>query len=88
MTPVRDQAACGGCWAFAISEVIGDRLGALGCSRGVMSPQDLISCDSLDAGCNGGNFDTAWDWVTENGITTDECITFKSTKGKVPQCPE
>ncbi|KAA6378550.1 MAG: putative cathepsin B2 cysteine protease, partial [Streblomastix strix] len=86
MTPVRDQATCGGCWAFAISEVIGDRLGALGCSRGVMSPQDLISCDSLDAGCNGGNFDTAWDWATENGITTDECITFKSTKGKVPQC--
>ncbi|KAA6362172.1 MAG: putative cathepsin B2 cysteine protease, partial [Streblomastix strix] len=51
---VRDQGDCGACWAFSIAENIGNRLGILKCSRGFMSPQDLISCNDFGSGCKGG----------------------------------
>jgi cathepsin B len=43
--PVRDQAQCGSCWAFAAAETVGDRVGIAGGASQVYSPQDLVSCD-------------------------------------------
>jgi C1A family cysteine protease len=44
--PVRDQGACGSCWAFAVAETTGDRVGIEGLESAVYSPQDLVSCDN------------------------------------------
>jgi cathepsin B len=44
----------------------------------VLSPQDLISCDSTDMGCDGGYLPNAWDYLEEFGIVTDECMPYVS----------
>ena len=85
--PVRDQESCGGCWAFATAETAGDRLGILGCGKGNLSPQDLISCDYLDSGCNGGSSPTAFTYLTYVGITTETCLPYASASGIAPSCP-
>jgi len=85
--PVRDQASCGSCWAFAQSESAGNRFSIKGCGKGMMSPQDLVSCDKSDSGCNGGSGPTSSKWVATNGITTDACLPYTSGSGRVAACP-
>ena len=54
--PVRDQGHCGGCWAFAITGVLSDRLciHSKGQIKVDLSPEHLISCASvMTDGCNG-----------------------------------
>jgi cathepsin B len=52
--PIRNQARCGSCWAFAASETLSDRFCVAGQDVGVLSPQYLVSCDNTDYGCQGG----------------------------------
>jgi cathepsin B len=85
--PVRDQAACGSCWAFAASESTGDRVGIEGLPSAVYSPQDLVSCDTNDYGCGGGYVDVSWNYILENGLALDDCIPYTSGDGSEPPCP-
>jgi cathepsin B len=86
--PVRDQGNCGSCWAFAVAETVGDRVGiAAGKSNGVYSPQDLISCDFNNYGCDGGYVDYSWDYVLQNGLALEACIPYTSGDGSEPPCP-
>eukprot|EP00770_Monocercomonoides_exilis_P000681 MONOS_672.1-p1 / transcript=MONOS_672.1 / gene=MONOS_672 / organism=Monocercomonoides_exilis_PA203 / gene_product=cathepsin B5 cysteine protease / transcript_product=cathepsin B5 cysteine protease / location=Mono_scaffold00011:115719-116537(+) / protein_length=272 / sequence_SO=supercontig / SO=protein_coding / is_pseudo=false len=87
LVPVRNQGSCGSCWAHAVSEVAGNKLNIAGCSRGVLSVQDLVSCDKIDRGCNGGLPPTSWSHVKSKGITTEDCLPYVSGNGRVPQCP-
>jgi len=57
--PIRDQAQCGSCWAFGSTEALSDRF----CINGkdvVLSPQDIVSCDYNNYGCDGGYLSLAW----------------------------
>lgn len=50
-TPVKDQGYCGSCWAFSVTEQLeSDSMRTLGTDY-ILSPQQLVSCDSSDAGC-------------------------------------
>jgi len=86
---IRDQAQCGSCWAFAGSEVLSDRMciATKGEVNKVLSPQDMVSCDKADFGCQGGYLDKLWDYMVETGIVTDACFPYVSMQGKVPPCP-
>ena len=57
-----------------------------GCGVGHLAPQDLVSCDPLDAGCNGGNTLLAWTHMKYTGITTEECMPYVSGNASVPIC--
>ena len=88
--PVRDQGSCGGCWAFAASEVLSDRFCIASNAEskaGVLSPQDLISCDvgKYTFGCEGGVPEYAWKYLTATGISTDACEPFIGNNTEV--CP-
>lgn len=85
--PVRNQNNCGSCWAFALTGMMSDRFDILGCSKGVLSPQDLVSCDTLDKGCNGGKFTTSLQWSISHGITTENCLPYTSGGGVAQSCP-
>jgi cathepsin B len=84
--PIRDQASCGSCWAFGASEALSDRFCIAGGVNTVLSPQDMVSCDSSDMGCNGGYLNKAWSYLTTTGIVTDACMPYSSGKGVTGKC--
>merc|ERR1712127_48466 len=86
--PIRDQSACGSCWAFSASEVLSDRVAiASGKSSPVLSAKDLVSCDKSDEGCNGGMLPHAWHYLVGTGIVTDTCMPYTAGGGRAERCP-
>ena len=87
--PIRDQGQCGSCWAFAASEVLSDRfcIKTNGNTNVVLSPQDLVSCDHSDFGCQGGMLDSSWKYLVNTGIVSDECLPYSSGDGSSAECP-
>jgi len=88
--PIRDQAHCGSCWAFAATETLSDRfcIASNGSTNVILSPQYLVSCDKLAFGCNGGNIYQSWLFMSNTGVVTDSCAPYVSGNGSVPKCSE
>lgn len=87
---IRNQEHCGSCWAFSGTEVLQDRfcIASKGQIKVVLSPQDMVSCDSGDHGCQGGMLNKNWEYFESTGVVTDECFPYTSGDGlNVPHCP-
>jgi len=85
--PIRDQQQCGSCWAFSSSEVLSDRVAiAQKKPSPVLSPEDMVSCDKKDDGCQGGSLPDAWSYLKNTGIVTDSCMPYSAGGGKAPKC--
>jgi cathepsin B len=85
--PIRNQMKCGSCWAFAASETLSDRYCLLKNIDVVLSPQDLVSCDTiLNKGCEGGNPLAAWEYAAISGIVSDACYPYVSGNGTTGSC--
>jgi len=73
---IRDQSACGCCWAFGSTEAYNDRLCIVtnGTFQQLLSTEDTCSCcDVLSCGsdgCNGGYAQAAWSWFTNTGVVS------------------
>jgi len=81
VTPIKNQAQCGSCWAFSAVETTESALAIkTGKLPPPLSPQELVSCDAQDNGCGGGNFDSAWSWIQANGLVTEEQYPYVSGK--------
>jgi len=81
VSPVKDQASCGSCWAFS---TIANLEGLYYATKGVMktfSEQMLVDCDTSDSGCNGGLMQYAFTWLKKNGIMLDSDYPYTGTKG-------
>lgn len=85
---IRNQAQCGSCWAFGAAETLSDRfcLATEGEFDEELSPQDMVSCDYTNMGCNGGILATAWEYLVYNGITTEKCRPYTAGGGNVHKC--
>ena len=93
VTPIKDQADCGSCWAFS---TIGGIESAFAIATGKLvslSEQELVSCDSDSRckncgcmGCQGGNMDYAEEYAEQNAICEETAFPYVSGTGLVPQC--
>jgi len=73
VSAVKDQAQCGSCWAFSAVEGIESGLfHTTGQTSPELSTQQVVSCDTVDGGCQGGDLPTAFDYVeSAHGLTTE-----------------
>jgi len=67
ITPVYNQGQCGSCWAFSITENIESMWAIAGNSLTQLSMQQVVSCDTSDSGCGGGDPPTAYAYVQSAG---------------------
>lgn len=67
ITPVKNQGQCGSCWAFSTTEQIESDVFLKTGKLNVLAPQQIVSCDTVDAGCNGGNPINAYSYVQKAG---------------------
>jgi hypothetical protein len=67
VSPVKDQGQCGSCWAFSATENIESMWALKTGSLPILAPEQIVDCDTVDAGCNGGDTPTAFEYVTQAG---------------------
>ena len=72
---------CGSCWAFATTSALSDRFKILRNAAWPdinLSPQVLLSCDTADQGCNGGDPVNAYEYIYNKGITDETCEVYQA----------
>jgi hypothetical protein len=90
VTPVKDQAQCGSCWAFSTT---GSVEGAVQIKTGQLnsvSEQQLVDCagSSGNQGCNGGLMDDAFNWiVSHRGIGSEASYPYTARDGQCKNVP-
>jgi len=80
---IRDQSACGSCWAFGAVESMSDRECIFNGNVNVsLSAQDMNSCcDSCGGGCDGGFPSAAWQYWQQTGVVDSGCLPYS-----LPSC--
>jgi C1A family cysteine protease len=86
-TSVYNQEQCGSCWAFSITEAIESAVYLSGQSLQSLSMQQVVSCDTGDDGCSGGDPPTAYQYViSAGGLESYSDYPYSSGNGYSGSC--
>ena len=81
VTPVKDQASCGSCWAFS---AVANLESLYYLKKNVqidISEQMIVDCDTYDSGCNGGLMENTFEWLKDNGLMLEEDYPYTGYDG-------
>ncbi|XP_030749403.1 cathepsin L-like proteinase [Sitophilus oryzae] len=82
VNPIKDQASCGSCWAFAI---VGSTEGAYAIKTGTLSrfsEQQLVDCTTdINLGCSGGYLEKNFPYIKEKGLEYESDYPYEGTDG-------
>jgi len=79
VTAVKNQGSCGSCWAFSAVGALESAYYLKYGNLKIFAEQQVVSCDKVDGGCNGGWMDDAFTFVQKNnGITTTDAYPYTS----------
>ena len=82
LTQIENQGGCGSCWAFSLTATHRDGFALGGKDPGRLSQEWLIDNSTEAAGCKGGYFDSAENFVTPGGQPLWSACPYKSGSGK------
>lgn len=84
----RNQGDCGSCWAFATVGSIEGRLSKLTGKYEQLSPKYLVDCSTKDTGCDGGSYDTAFEFALHNGLVYEKDYKYSPQKDTCTAKPQ
>ena len=87
-TKIRDQGYCGSCWAIsAASQVESDAIIAGYWSKDKqLSVQQMLECDDADFKCQGGWTESAFDYIKNNGLETEDDYPYTAYYADTETC--
>jgi C1A family cysteine protease len=81
-SPIKDQGQCGSCWAFATTENIESVHAIREGSLPILAPQQIVDCDTGEAGCGGGDPKQAYQYVrSQGGLDTESYYPYRAVNG-------
>jgi len=85
---VKDQGACGSCWAFSTTGSTEAAWAIAGKGKLSLSEQQLVSCSGAygNLGCNGGWYFWAWEYMKVNALETEASYPYTSGNGVTGAC--
>ncbi len=83
MTGVKNQGQCGSCWAFSAIANIEGQYFLGGKTLTPFSEQELVDCDTVDQGCNGGLMEDAFKQLEViGGVETESAYPYEGVGDK------